>query len=303
MRAPTSEGIETIMSTKDPREIYKQPPYSDKKQAPPGDEAEMSPKVDHGELSYKGTGRLKGCRAFITGADSGIGRAVALAFAREGADIAISYLSEETDARETERLVTEAGREALLLPGDIGEHSVCEGVARKAMHTFGTIDILVNNAAFQRTYEKLEDISDDEFEETYRVNVFAMFRLCKALLPQMKEGGSIINTASIQSFDPSPSLIAYASTKAAIVSFTRSLASLAIKQGVRVNAVAPGPVWTPLIPATMAKEKVKQFGSQTVFGRAAQPAEIAPVFVFLASDYASYVTGEVYGVTGGQMPI
>jgi NAD(P)-dependent dehydrogenase (short-subunit alcohol dehydrogenase family) len=170
------------------------------------------------------------------------------------------------------------------------------------MHTFGTIDILVNNAAFQRTYQKLEDISDDEFEETYRVNVFAMFRLCKALLPHMKEGGSIINTASIQ-FDPSPSLIAYASTKAAIVSFTRSLAGFAIKQGVRVNAVAPGPVWTPLIPSTMPKEKVKQFGGQTVFGRAAQPAEIAPVFVFLASDQANYVTGEVYGVTGGQMPM
>ena len=263
----------------------------------------MSPKSTTENRAIRVTGRLKGRHALITGADSGIGRAVALAFAREGADIAISYLSEETDARETERLVTEAGRKALLLPGDIGEHSVCEDVARKAMHTFGTIDILVNNAAFQRTYEKLEDISDDEFEETYRVNVFAMFRLCKALLPQMKEGGSIINTASIQSFDPSPSLIAYASTKAAIVSFTRSLASLAIKQGVRVNAVAPGPVWTPLIPSTMPKEKVKQFGSQTVFGRAAQPAEIAPVFVFLASDQASYVTGEVYGVTGGQMPM
>ena len=176
-------------------------------------------------------------------------------------------------------------------------------LAQKAIDALGTVDILVNNAAFQRTYEKFEDISDDEFEETYRVNVFAMFRLCKALLPQMKEGGSVINTGSIQSFDPSSSLIAYASTKAAIVSFTRSLAGLAIKQGVRVNAVAPGPVWTPLIPSTMPKEKVKQFGSQTVFGRAAQPAELAPIFVFLASDQASYVTGEVYGATGGQMPM
>ena len=167
----------------------------------------------------------------------------------------------------------------------------------------GSIDLLVNNAAFQRTYEKFEDIPDDEFEEAYRVNVFAMFRLCKVILPQMNESGSIINTASIQSFDPSPNLLAYASTKAAIVSFTRSLASLAIRHGVRVNAVAPGPVWTPLIPSTMPKEKVKQFGAQTVFGRAAQPAEIAPIFVFLASDQASYVTGEVYGATGGQMPI
>jgi len=263
----------------------------------------MTPKADHGESSYKGTGRLKGRHALITGADSGIGRAVALAFAREGADVAISYLDEETDARETERLVIEAGCKAVLLPGDIGERRVSEAVARKALEAFGTIDILVNNAAFQRTYDKFQDISDEEFEETYRVNVFAMFRLCKAILPQMKEGGSIINTGSIQSFDPSANLIAYASTKAAIVSFTRSLASHAIERGVRVNAVAPGPVWTPLIPSTMPKEKVKQFGSKTVFGRAAQPAELAPIFVFLASDQASYVTGEVYGATGGQMPI
>jgi NAD(P)-dependent dehydrogenase (short-subunit alcohol dehydrogenase family) len=294
---------QTIMSTKDPKEIYRRPPYSDKEQPPPGSEEEMTPKADHGESSYKGTGRLKGRHALITGADSGIGRAVALAFAREGADVAISYLSEETDAQETERLVTEAGCKAVLLPGDIGERRVSEAVARKAIEAFGIIDILVNNAAFQRTYEKFEDISDDEFEETYRVNVFAMFRICKAILPQMKEGGSIINTGSIQSFDPSANLIAYASTKAAIVSFTRSVASYAIKQGVRVNAVAPGPVWTPLIPSTMPKEKLKQFGSQTVFGRAAQPAEIAPIFVFLASDQATYVTGEVYGATGGQMPL
>jgi NAD(P)-dependent dehydrogenase (short-subunit alcohol dehydrogenase family) len=291
------------MSSKDPRKLYKQPPYSEKEQPPPGSEEEMSPKVDHGESSYEGTGRLKARHALITGADSGIGRAVAVAFALEGADVAISYLSEERDALETQRLVTEAGRKAVLLPGDIGERSVCQSVAQQAIDALGTIDILVNNAAFQRTYEKFEDIPDDEFEEAYRVNVFAMFRLCKAILPQMKEGGSVINTGSIQSFDPSESLIAYASTKAAIVSFTRSLASLAIKQGVRVNAVAPGPVWTPLIPSTMPKEKVKQFGSQTVFGRAAQPAELAPIFVFLVSDQASYVTGEIYGATGGQMPI
>jgi NAD(P)-dependent dehydrogenase (short-subunit alcohol dehydrogenase family) len=291
------------MSMEDPRKIYNRPPYSDKQQPPPGSEEEMSPTVDHGESSYHGTGRLKSRSALVTGADSGIGRAVALAFAREGADVAISYLSEDRDAKETERLVTEAGRKAVLLPGDIGERFVPQAVARKAVDAFGTIDILVNNAAFQRSYERFEDISDDEFEETYRVNVFAMFRLCQALLPQMKEGGSIINTGSIQSFDPSANLIAYASTKAAIVSFTRSLASLAIKQGVRVNAVAPGPVWTPLIRSTLPKEKVKQFGLQTVFGRAAQPAEIAPIFVFLASDQASYVTGEIYGATGGQMPI
>jgi NAD(P)-dependent dehydrogenase (short-subunit alcohol dehydrogenase family) len=263
----------------------------------------MTPKADHGESSYKGVGLLEGRHALITGADSGIGRAVALAFAREGADVAISYLSEESDARETDRLVTEAGRKAVLLPGDIGDKTTCADVAKKAIDAFGAIDLLVNNAAFQRTHENFGDIPDDEFEETYRVNVFAMFRLCKAILPQMKDGGSIINTASIQSFDPSPNLLAYASSKAAIVSFTRSFASLAIKQGVRVNAVAPGPVWTPLIPSTMPKAKVKQFGAQTAFKRAAQPAEIAPIFVFLASDKATYVTGEVYGATDGQMPI
>jgi NAD(P)-dependent dehydrogenase (short-subunit alcohol dehydrogenase family) len=207
------------------------------------------------------------------------------------------------DARETERLVTDAGRNAVLLPGNIGDSAICQSVARKAIDAFGVVDILVNNAAFQRTHEKLEDIPDDEFEETYRVNVFAMFRLCKEILPQMKEGGSIINTASIQSFDPSANLLAYASTKAAIASFTRSLAGLAIKRGVRVNAVAPGPVWTPLIPSTMPKEKVKEFGAQTLFERAAQPAELAPIFVFLASSQATYVTGEVYGATGGQMPL
>lgn len=263
----------------------------------------MIPKVDHGEFTYQGTGLLKDRRALITGADSGIGRAVALAFAREGADVAISYLSEHQDAKKTESLVTEAGRKAALLPGDIGDRSISERIAKEAIDAFGGIDILVNNAAFQRTYENFEDISDDEFEETYRVNVFAMFRLCKALLPQMRPGGAIINTGSIQSFDPTPTLIAYASTKAAIVSFTRSIANLAIKQGVRVNAVAPGPVWTPLIPSTLPKNRVKEFGSQTVFGRAAQPAEIAPIYVFLASDLSSYVSGEIYGATGGQMPI
>lgn len=291
------------MNATDPRKMYEQPPYSEEKQDPPGSEKAMSPKVDHGESTYQGTGRLKDCHALVTGADSGIGRAVALAFAREGADVAISYLSEDEDAQETERLITEAGRKAVRLPGDIGERSVSATVARKAIDALGSVDILVNNAAFQRSYDNFEDISDDEFEETYRVNIFAMFRLCKALLPQMKPGGSIINTGSIQSFDPSASLIAYASSKAAIVSFTRSLAGLAIKQGVRVNAVAPGPVWTPLIPSTLPKKQVKQFGSQTIFGRAAQPAEIAPIFVFLASGQASYVSGEVYGVTGGQMPM
>jgi NAD(P)-dependent dehydrogenase (short-subunit alcohol dehydrogenase family) len=199
----------------------------------------------------------------------------------------------------------ESEKSALMmsLSGDIGERPVSTAVARKAMDAFGNIDILVNNAAFQRSYDNLEDISDDEFEETYSVNIFAVFRLCKAVLPQMKAGGSIINTGSIQSFDPGANLIAYTSSKAAIVSFTRSLAGLAINQGVRVNAVTPGPVWTPLIPSTLPKKQVKQFGSQTIFGRAAQPAEIAPIFVFLASEQTSYVSGEIYGAIGGQMPM
>lgn len=287
----------------DPRFLHARPPYSAKAQEPPGTEAEMQPTADHGESSYSGNHLLQGCRALITGADSGIGRAVAIAFAREGADVAISYLSEHEDAHITEQLVIEAGRTAVLLPGDLSSKDVCEEVAQAAVSQLGGIDILVNNAAFQRTFAALEENSDEDFLKTYEVNVFAMFRLCRALLPQMLAGGSIINTASIQSFDPSPNLLAYASSKAAIVSFTRSLANIAIEQGVRVNAVAPGPVWTPLIPSTMDKEKVKMFGGHTAFGRAAQPAELAPLFVFLASAQASYVTGEVYGATGGQMPL
>lgn len=287
----------------DPRDLHPKPPYSSQKQPPPGDEDEMHPAADHGEESYVGHGLLQGCRALITGADSGIGRAVALAFAREGADVAISYLSEHDDAKVTEKLVTDAGRRAVLLPGNLDSKTTCQSVAEDAVTALGGIDILVNNAAFQRSHEAFAEIPDGEFEETYHVNVLGMFRLCQALLPQMKPGGSIINTASIQSFDPSPSLLAYASSKAAIASFTRSLAHLAMKQGVRVNGVAPGPVWTPLIPATLPQERVRTFGAHTTFGRAAQPVEMAPVFVFLASPAASYVTGEIYGATGGQMPI
>jgi NAD(P)-dependent dehydrogenase (short-subunit alcohol dehydrogenase family) len=287
----------------DPRTRYPQPPFPQKKIDPPGLDEEMRPTADHGEESYRGNAKLAGKKVLITGGDSGIGRAVAIAFAREGADVAISYYNETGDAEQTAKFVKEAGREVLLLPGDIGLSGVCEEITRQTLEAFGKVDILVNNAAFQRTYENFQDIPDGEFEETFRVNVFAMFRLCKLLLPQMEPGGSIINTASIQSFDPSENLIAYAATKAAIASFTRSLAAHAIERGVRVNAVAPGPIWTPLIPATMPAEAVKKFGSTSVFKRPGQPAEVAPIFVFLASDDASYVTGEIYGATGGQMPI
>lgn len=264
----------------------------------------MSPAADHGEESYMGNALFEGRRALITGGDSGIGRAIAIAFAREGADVAIACLREELDdAEETRRWIERAGRKAIVLPGDIGRPKVCEKLARNTLAKLGGIDILVNNAAFQRTHKKFEDIPEEEFEETFRVNVFAMFRLCKYLLPHIPKGGSILNTASIQSFDPSETLIAYAATKAAIVSFTKSLSALAITKGVRVNAVAPGPVWTPLIPATMPREAARKFGTTSAFGRPGQPAEIAPIFVFLASESASFVTGEVYGATGGQMPI
>lgn len=292
-----------MKTLQDPRYVYPRPPYSGKYQPPPGVEKELDPEADHGQQTYVGRGLLEGRRALITGADSGIGRAVALAFAREGADVAISYLNEHEDARVTEKLVTDAGRKAVLLPGDLASKAVCQQVADEAVKQLGSIDILVNNAAFQSSDKKLEEVTDEEFERTYAVNVFAMFRLCQALLPQMKAGSSIINTASIQSYDPSPELLAYASSKAAIASFTRSLANIVIKQGIRVNAVAPGPVWTPLIPSTLDKEKVKMFGAGNALGRAAQPVEMAPIFVFLASAAASYVTGEVYGATGGQMPI
>lgn len=239
----------------DPRTLHEHPEFSRAaKQAPPGSEEQMSPQADHGEETYKGYGRLEGLRALVTGADSGIGRAISLAFAREGADVAIAYYNEDADAHETERLVTEAGRKSLLLPGDTSSRATCQNHVRRTIEELGGIDILVNNAAFQRTYEKFGEIPHEEFEETFRVNVFGMFHLCQLALPHMPAGGSIINTASIQSFDPSESLIAYASSKAAIASFTRSLAALAIKDGVRVNAVAPGPVWTPLIPATMPEQ-------------------------------------------------
>jgi hypothetical protein len=263
----------------------------------------MGPQADHGESSYAGHQLLQGRRALITGGDSGIGRAVALAFAREGADVAISYLSEHEDAKVTAKLVEDAGRNAVLLPGDLRTKAACQQVAEAALAGLGGIDILVNNAAFQRSREELDDTEDDEFVLTYEVNLFAMFRLSQALLPHIPAGGSIINTASIQAFDPTPSLLAYASTKAAVVSFSRSLAHIAMEQGVRVNTVAPGPVWTPLIPSTLPHEKARNFGADTAFKRAAQPVELAPLFVFLASAQASYVTGEVYGATGGQMPL
>lgn len=290
--------------TVDPKAQGPKPEYKEQDRIePPGHTAEMSPKPDHGEESYRGLGRLTDRVALITGGDSGIGRAVAIAFAREGADVLISYLpEEEQDARETARWVEQAGRKAVKLPGDIRDEQHCNQIIDRAFEQFGKLDILVNNAAFQMTHENIEEFTTEEFDRTYKTNVYAMFWLCRAALPRMKSGSAIINVASIQAYDPSANLLAYASTKGAIVNFTKALSQIAMKQGVRVNAVAPGPVWTPLIPSTMPDQKVKSFGKDTSFERAAQPVEIAPLFVFLASNEARFVTGEVYGATGGQTP-
>jgi NAD(P)-dependent dehydrogenase (short-subunit alcohol dehydrogenase family) len=268
---------------------------------PPGTEAEMTPQADHGETSYKGSGKLSGRVAVITGGDSGIGRAVAIAFAREGADILISYLNEQedADARETARYIEEAGRRCVLVPGDIAEATHCRAVTDRAVREFGRIDILVNNAAFQRTYDSLDEIPDDEWDYTFRTNITAMFRLSKAAVPHMRPGASIINTTSIQSDKPSPMLLAYASTKGAVSNFTAGLAQMLGSKGIRVNAVAPGPIWTPLIPSTMSPEKVQSFGKDTPLGRAGQPKELAGIYVLLASDEGSYMTGGIYAVTGG----
>lgn len=267
--------------------------------APPGHESEMTPKPDHGETSYVGHGRLNGKATIITGADSGIGRAVAIAFAREGADVLIAYLNEHEDAKETARLVEEAGRKAVLVAGDIVEPAHCRAIVDKAMEAFGKIDVLVNNAAFQKPHESIEEVSDDEWDRTFDVNIGAMFRICKAAIPHMKAGGSIINTSSVNSDKPTPTLLAYAATKGAIANFTAGLAQLLGEKGIRVNSVAPGPIWTPLIPSTMPADEVKSFGKDTPMGRPGQPVELAPAYVLLASDEASYISGARLPVTGG----
>ncbi|TFV50356.1 SDR family oxidoreductase [Blastococcus sp. TF02A_35] len=269
-------------------------------QSVPGTLGEMTPKPDHGEESYQGSGRLAGKAAVITGGDSGIGRAVAIAFAREGADVLISYLNEHEDAKDTAKYVEQAGRKCVLVPGDISDRAHCKTIVPKAVEEFGKIDILVNNAAFQMSHDSLDEISDDEWDYTVATNLSAMFTLCKDALPHMGPGGSIINSSSVNSDNPSPNLIAYAMTKAGIANFTASLAQMLAEKGIRANSVAPGPVWTPLIPATMPEEKVESFGQQVPMGRPGQPAELAPVYVLLASDEASYVSGARVAVTGGK---
>ena len=278
---------------------HPEPPQPPQQQDMPGETEAMDPRPDHGEHSYVGHGRLLDKKVIITGADSGIGRAVALAYAREGADVCIAYLSEDADAAETQRLVEEAGRRALLVRGDIADPAHCRAIVDQAVAAFGRIDVLVNNAAHQATFAKAEDISDDEWQTTFAVNIHAMFYLTKAVLPHMREGSSIINTTSINADKPSEQLLAYATTKGAIHNFTAGLAQMLAERKIRVNAVAPGPVWTPLIPSTMPEEQVESFGKQTPLGRAAQPAELAPAYVLLASDEASYILGATIPVTGG----
>jgi NAD(P)-dependent dehydrogenase (short-subunit alcohol dehydrogenase family) len=300
------EHQQGVKELQDPRERFAKPPYPDQKQPPPGSSQELDPPADYGQHSYVGHGKLRGRVAVITGADSGIGRAVAVCFAKEGADIVFTHLSveqEQRDARETVRIVESLGRKAKAVPGDVKDKAFCRRLVDEAVNEFGRLDILINNSAMQRTYDKLEDIPEDEFDATMRTNIYGTFFMTQAALPKMKPGGVVINTCSIQAFEPSEQLVPYAATKAALVSLTKSIAKLAMKSGVRVNGVAPGPVWTPLIPSTMPAEKVKKFGGNTVFGRAAQPVEQAAIFVFLASDEASYITGEIYGATGGRTPL
>jgi NAD(P)-dependent dehydrogenase (short-subunit alcohol dehydrogenase family) len=294
----TALGDTTV--TLDPTTAYATPPQPKQQQEMPGDTEKMAPAPDHGETTYKGHGRLAGRSAIITGGDSGIGRAVAIAYAREGADVLISYLSEENDARETARWVEEAGRTAVLVPGDIGDEAHCRSLVERAMTEFGRLDILVNNAAHQATIDSIEEISSEEWDRTMRTNLYAMFYLCRAAVPVMRPGSVIINTSSIQSKLPTPELLAYATTKGAIANFTAGLAGMLGEKGIRVNAVAPGPIWTPLIPSTLPVEKVEKFGSDTPLGRVGQPAELAGAFALLASDEASYISGAVIPVTGGK---
>ena len=279
---------------------YPKPPFKTQQQPVPGEQRKMDPTPDCGEQTYKGSGRLANKIALITGADSGIGRAVAIAFAREGADVAVSYLDEHEDAKETARWVEAAGRQCLLLPGDLGNADQCTATVSDTVERFGRIDVLVNNAAFQMTYESLEDIPDEDWLKTFNVNVTAMFRICKAALPHMAEGSSIINTSSVNSDAPNPTLLPYAASKGAIANFTAGLAQMLGKRGIRVNSVAPGPIWTPLIVSTMTEDSVKNFGGNTPLGRPGQPVEVSPIYVLLASDEGSYISGERYGVTGGK---
>jgi NAD(P)-dependent dehydrogenase (short-subunit alcohol dehydrogenase family) len=297
--------MEDQKTTTDPAKKYPQPPFPRQEQQPPGKEEALVPKADHGEKSYKGSGKLKGKKAIITGGDSGIGRAVAIAFAREGADVLISYLddAEDEDALLTASYVIEAGQKAVLLKGDIKAEAHCQKIIQTALTELGGLDILVNNAAFQMARPNIQEISAEEWDRTFQTNITAMFYLCKTAEPHMKPGSSIINTTSVNAYSPSEQLLPYAATKGAIQNFTANLSQILLMdgKGIRVNAVAPGPIWTPLIPSTIPKHE--EFGKDTPMGRAGQPVEVAPAYVFLASEEASYIAGATIPVTGGRITI
>ncbi len=287
----------------DPRTAYAKPPFN--KQKPmdmPGSSVEMTPTPDHGEECYRGSGKLQGLNALVTGGDSGIGRAIALCYAREGANVVINYLSEDGDAKATKLLVEQSGVKAEVIRGDLREESFCEELITSTIDSLGSLDILVNNAAYQVAGEMIDDFSTESFDRIFKTNVYAPFWLCRAAMKQLPPGGSIINTVSIQGYNPSPFLLPYATTKSALIGMTKALAKLAIEHGIRVNAVAPGPVWTPFIPGSMPVDKFKNFGADTLFQRPAQPIELAPLYVWLASAEASFVTAEVFGCTGGLTP-
>jgi len=297
--------MENQDNTQDPAKKYPQPPFPKQDQPAPGRESELSPKADHGEESYKGSGKLEGKKAIITGGDSGIGRAVAIAFAREGADVLISYLdeSENEDANTTARYVEAAGRKAVLVKGDIQNEAHCQHIVKTAVKEFGGLDILVNNAAFQMARKSMDEIPSEEWDRTFRTNITAMFFMCRAAEPYLKPGSSIINTTSVNAYSPSEQLLPYAATKGAIQNFSANLSQILLMdgKGIRVNAVAPGPIWTPLIPSTIPDHE--EFGKDTPMKRAGQPAEVAPAYVFLASDDASYIAGATIPVTGGRITI
>ncbi len=286
--------------TPDPTQAEPEPPFPEQEQEPPGREAEMQPLADHGEHTYVGHDRLRDRVALITGADSGIGRAVALAFAREGADVLCSYWKEDDDAAQTKQLVEEAGRRCLTVPGDIGDRDHARSLVDQAVGELGRLDVLVNNAAYQMAYDSFLEIPAEEIDFVFRTNIIAMFHLCQAAVPKMPEGSTIVNTTSIQAAQPSPQLLHYAATKGSISTFTKGLAQEVAERGIRVNAVAPGPIWTPLVVMSFPAEKNAQFGADTPLGRPGQPGELAPIYVFLATEDSQYISGEVVGATGGK---